>query len=137
MAAVLSVARPLRTSGGALQARGRVHRVADVLVDLHAVAQDDRVEAPPETVHQQRDVLVIERRREGRELGDVGEQHRDQLAPIGRLGLSLQHRQPLAQRREGRIHDRVAQRAVLRLQCGDAVQQPVDIPGRQLLRIMR
>ena len=57
--------------------------VADMLVDRAAVANDDAVHQRREARHQLMNLFGVQRTREGREPGEIGEEYGD-LAPLAR-----------------------------------------------------
>ena len=85
--------RPLRIV--AVRDRGAKHphdAVADVLVDMSAVLQDDAVGATEELLDQRMQLFGVELLTPGHETGEIGEQHRhltsfaDQIGRCGRCG---------------------------------------------------
>ena len=94
------------------------HGVADELLDDAAVRLDVLVPAQEVGVDDRADILGVELLGQHGEVDEVGEQDGDELAllgdgPVDQLGALGE------QRPEGRVDDRVAEQAALRLERGD------------------
>ena len=105
---------------GPVQAEHGHHGVADELLHDAAVGRDQLVRALEVGVDERAHVLGVEALRQHREVDEVGEQHRDELAlfgdcPRGHLRASGE------QRFDGRVDDGVTEQGPLCFERGNCV----------------
>ncbi len=115
---------------GLVQAEDGHHRVADVLLDHAAVRRDVLLPALEVRVDDRADVLGVERLGHHREVDEIGEQHRDELALLDR-GPVYQSVALLEQRLDRRVDHRVAEHRPLGLEGRDGT-----VDRRQLVHIV-